>query len=126
MTVQDTMEQFAKTVFEDAAPAGDGPRGRDSLFLLANLRLKGDADAVAVRVRNLSAGGLMAELPVPLDGDVAIEIEVRGLGWVPGRIAWQTEGRVGISFDKPIDPRKARKPVSGTPKQSATLGFAKR
>ena len=35
--------------------------GRDSLFLVAQLTLDGQAEPVRVKVRNLSAGGMMAE-----------------------------------------------------------------
>lgn len=103
--------------FEDrraaAAVADTTAAKRDSLFLNANLRRTGDTRVLPVRVRNLSAGGLMAEVSEPLDSDAAVEVEVRGLGWVSGRIAWHTEGRTGIAFDRPIDPQRARKPVSG-------------
>lgn len=117
------MEHLGKRVFSDANPAEDAPRGRDSLFLLARLRLEGREDAVEVRVRNLSTGGLMAELPQPLLPDQPIEIEVRGIGWIRGRIAWQTEGRAGIAFDSPIDPQRARKPVgAGTQAKKFNLG----
>ncbi|MGJ3626522.1 PilZ domain-containing protein [Sphingomonas sp. MMS24-JH45] len=68
-----------------------------------------------MRVRNISAGGLMAEVPEPITPEnSAIRIEVRGIGWVSGRVAWQTEGRIGIAFDQEIDPRRARKPVTGS------------
>lgn len=117
------MEQPSKRVFSDANPAEDAPRGRDSLFLASRLRLDGKDRAVEVRVRNLSAGGLMAELPHPLPPDQTLEVEVRGIGWVRGRIAWQTEGRVGIAFDHEIDPQLARKPVAGgTPGRKFTPG----
>jgi hypothetical protein len=33
------------------------------------------------------------------------------VGWVKGRIAWATDGRVGVAFDIEIDPMLARKPV---------------
>ncbi|VVT22311.1 PilZ domain-containing protein [Sphingomonas sp. EC-HK361] len=88
-------------------------RGRDSLFLMAKFRRAGEKAHVAVRVRNLSEGGLMAELPEALDIDEAVEVEVRGLGWVKGRIAWHAEGRTGIAFDRLVDPQLARKPVTG-------------
>ena len=90
-----------------------GPgRGRDSLFLMARFRRAGTVDEpLAVRVRNLSEGGLMAELDVAPPIDSAVEVEVRGLGWIAGRIAWHTAGRAGIAFDEPVDPRRARKPV---------------
>ena len=102
------------TMKEAPSPHPKGARGRDSLLLRARLRQAGQGEAVEVRVRNLSEGGLMAELPLPLPVDAAVEVEVRGIGWLPGRVAWQTEGRTGIAFDRLIDPRRARKPVGST------------
>lgn len=110
----------ASDALDPASDPADGrPRGRDSLFLLAQLRVAGAAAPIPVRVRNLSAGGLMAELPGPIDADARIEVEVRGIGWVPGRIAWCTEGRAGIAFDRDIDPQAARKPVGKVAKEAA-------
>lgn len=97
-----------------AAAADPSAAKRDSLFLNANLRRLGDSHALAVRVRNISAGGLMAEVAEPFGPDAEVEVEVRGIGWIRGRIAWQTEGRAGIAFDTPIDPQRARKPVGGS------------
>ncbi len=105
------MESVRASVFTEALPADGEPRGRDSLFLHARLKVDGWREERQVRVRNLSAGGLMAELPEPVEPDSAIEIELRGLGWLTGRVAWQTEGRAGIAFDRTIDPQLARKPV---------------
>jgi hypothetical protein len=82
---------------------------RDSLFLAATLRI--EKVEVPVRVRNLSAGGLMAEYSDPVDSGTPVEINVRGVGWTRGHIAWSAEGRIGIAFDRPIDPLLARKPV---------------
>lgn len=89
--------------------SADG-RARDSLLLMARLKTAGQSEPLTVRIRNLSEGGLMAELPFDLPCDASVEIEVRGIGWVAGRVAWQTQGRAGIAFDVPIDPRRARKP----------------
>lgn len=83
---------------------------RDSLMLAAQFRVAGGTPQ-QVRVRNLSAGGLMAEYANPVERGTPVEIEVRGVGWVSGRIAWSTDGRVGVAFDNPIDPKLARKPV---------------
>ena len=88
-----------------------GARHRDSLFLMARLRTPALRDTFSVRIRNLSAGGLMADFAMPLDRDTPIEIEVRGIGWVPGKVAWFAEGRTGVAFDVAIDPQRARKPV---------------
>ena len=108
------MDQFT-TDSVNALSADDftGQRigSRDSLLLTAQFRVAGDDRIAQVRVRNLSSGGLMAEYPAPVEAKTPVEIEVRGVGWVKGRIAWATDGRVGVAFDIEIDPMLARKPV---------------
>jgi hypothetical protein len=91
--------------------AGQRSGSRDSLMLTAQFRVAGDDRTVQVRVRNLSSGGLMAEYAAPVEIRTPVEIEVRGVGWVKGQIAWATDGRVGVAFDIEIDPMLARKPV---------------
>ncbi|AQR72785.1 PilZ domain-containing protein [Sphingomonas sp. LM7] len=90
---------------------GQRSGSRDSLMLTAQFRIAGDDKVVQARVRNLSSGGLMAEYASPVAAHTPVEIEVRGVGWVKGRIAWVTDGRVGVAFDIEIDPMLARKPV---------------
>ncbi|KQN26416.1 hypothetical protein ASE86_09915 [Sphingomonas sp. Leaf33] len=104
----------------DTGGAGrDG--GRDSLLLVATLKVAAMALPVTVRIRNLSSGGLMAEYAGRADiGDVA-EIDVRGIGPVRGRVAWIAEGRMGIAFDHEIDPKRARKPVAVPPPKVAAI-----
>lgn len=84
---------------------------RDSLLLKATLRFPVSKDEREVRIRNLSAGGLMAEVPVQVSRGEPVEINMRSIGWITGHIAWVTEGRIGIAFDHPINPKDARKPV---------------
>ena len=84
------------------------------MFLMAAVRRAGGAE-VQVKVRNLSSGGMMAESPVSFSRGDVVEAELRGIGSVSGKIAWTAGGRVGVQFDVPIDPRLARKPVSGNP-----------
>jgi hypothetical protein len=91
------------------------------LLLAAQFRIVGQSQATPVRIRNLSAGGLMAELADPLPIGIAVEIEVRGLGWIPARIAWVAAGRIGVAFDHPIDPLAARKPVGAVAKASTVF-----
>lgn len=100
----------------DATAPTTKARKRDSLFLMAQLRFAGDGTVHDVRVRNLSAGGLMAEFSRIVAADTAVTLTVRGIGEVTGQVAWCAEGRVGIAFDTPIDPRQARKPVGVRPK----------
>lgn len=94
---------------------GDGAAGRndsrDSLFLAAKLTV-GTLPPEQVRVRNLSAGGMMAEYPAAIEANTRVRIELRGIGEIGGRIAWATDGRIGIAFDTPINPLNARKPVA--------------
>ena len=96
----------------DAEPAAPkSARGRDSLFLTAHIRLDDGGDEREVRIRNLSAGGMMAELGRTVPVGTVATLQLRGIGEVTGRIAWCAEGRVGIALDTEIDPKRARKPV---------------
>ena len=107
------MDQFSHDQFADITEDGAHNRqdSRDSLFLMADLRVPGAGTQIPVRVRNLSMGGLMAEYPQGLSQGLAVEVDVRGIGWVPGRVAWSAAGRIGIAFNSHIDPMLARKPV---------------
>ena len=84
---------------------------RDSLFLLADLRLEGEAEAHKVKVRNLSAGGMMAEGAVRAVRGMIASVNIRNIGWVEGEIAWVQGDRCGIAFGEDIDPMIARAPV---------------
>lgn len=105
-----SQDPFGALTGEDLAKQRNN--SRDSLFLVARIAVAGREDE-QVRVRNLSTGGLMAEYVAPIAVGTRIEIDVRGIGIVPGRIAWATDGRIGVAFDQAIDPKLARKPVSG-------------
>ena len=86
--------------------------GRDSLFLFAELEFEGRADPVRVKVRNLSAGGMMAEAPISTGRGERLSIKLRNLDAVKGTVAWVQGDRFGVSFDTEIDPRVARAPVA--------------
>ena len=88
--------------------------GRDSLFLLAQVRVDGAGDNGRVKVRNLSAGGMMAEGDVKVVRGARIAVELRNLGWVDGTVAWTQDNRFGIAFIDEIDPKVARAPVEGS------------
>ena len=123
------MDQFSNEPLRDAATDDDSQdrhAARDSLFLMADLRVGNTA--TAVRVRNLSAGGMMAEFQQGLEQDTEVSCDLRGVGVVRGKVAWSAAGRIGIAFDRPIDPKMARKPVGAgvKPKAAATLTFPPR
>lgn len=108
------MDQFSTDALSDHASddaALERTGSRDSLLLSAQLRTADGVD-VSVRVRNLSSGGLMAEYAQPIAHGVPVEVKVRGVGWIDGRVAWTAEGRIGIAFEREIDPMAARKPVA--------------
>lgn len=85
--------------------------GRDSLLLKAILRFPNTGEEREVRIRNLSAGGLMAEIPVDVSLGDQVEVNLQNIGWLSGHVAWVTDGRIGIAFNHPINPKDARKPV---------------
>ena len=81
---------------------------RDSLFVLADLRVDGLEGEHRIRVRNLSSGGLMAEGPLKVQRGQLVWTNVRNIGWVEGSVAWVQDNRFGIAFRDEIDPRIAR------------------
>jgi hypothetical protein len=82
--------------------------GRDSLFLLAELRLDGVEADHRIKVRNLSAGGMMGEGPVRVHRGMLVSINIRNIGWVEGTVAWVQDSRFGVAFREEIDPKVAR------------------
>ena len=85
---------------------------RDSLFVKANLKFQDGGEEGHVIVRNLSEGGLMAEAAVQAPRGSRVEIELKNIGWIGGKVAWVAEKKLGIAFDHPIDPKVVRKPTS--------------
>ncbi|AKQ41231.1 hypothetical protein CP97_02990 [Aurantiacibacter atlanticus] len=99
--------------------------GRDSLFLLAQVRLDGQDTNARVKVRNLSAGGMMAEGDLKVVRGVRVEVELRNIGWVEGTVAWKQGNRFGIAFIDEIDPKLARAPVAASAASLPSNGMRK-
>lgn len=99
--------------FMEIEKASGKPRSQDrnSLFLKAVLRFPSSGAQAEVRVRNLSSGGLMAEAPVQANRGEPVEVNLKNLGWVTGKVAWVAEWRCGIAFDYAIDPKAARQQI---------------
>ena len=83
---------------------------RDSLFLLAQIRVDGQDVVHRVKVRNLSAGGMMAEGEVRVTRGALLMVELRNIGWVEGSVAWKQDNRFGIAFVDEVDPVVVRGP----------------
>lgn len=87
---------------------------RDSMFLIAELAGGGGEALGRVKVRNLSAGGMMAEGDARVRQGQQIEVELRNIGAVSGTVAWVQGNKFGVAFAEAIDPKLARTAVSGT------------
>ena len=91
---------------------------RDSLFLLASVRVEQQGDQHRVRVRNLSDGGMMGEGTIKINRGNRVDVELRNVGVVKGTVAWVQDQRFGIAFDEEIDSQSARAPANGNAQTS--------
>jgi hypothetical protein len=98
---------------------------RDSLLLMASLRLGGGASLYPVKVRNLSAGGMMAEGEAPVEHGSLVTVQLRHIGPVEGSVAWVQENRFGVAFTDAIDPKLARAPVAAGSADLATPRYVR-
>jgi hypothetical protein len=106
------MESRVPTSIDEEVAALSRSADRDSLFMQASVVVPGQPAAVTVRVRNLSAGGMLAEAKIRgLAQGAAVEVELRNVGEVPGRVVWVGDGKFGIAFDHPVDPQAVRRQV---------------
>lgn len=83
---------------------------RDSLFVLVDLRIDGEDLERKIKMRNLSAGGMMAEGTARVTRGQAVWVNLRKAGWTEGTVAWVQSTRFGIAFRNEIDPAAARAP----------------
>ncbi|GAA3785789.1 hypothetical protein GCM10022600_01680 [Qipengyuania pelagi] len=81
---------------------------RDSLFLMADITVDGSTHPVRAKVRNLSAGGMMADGDFTVERGMRLVVDLRHVGHVTGTVAWVQDSRIGIAFDKEIDPKQVR------------------
>ncbi len=97
---------------------------RDSLLLVTDLVRDDGGAPVSVRVRNLSAGGMMVEGDVRLKRGTRVAAELRNVGPVAGTVVWVLGRRLGIAFDELIDPKLARIQVQGGHKEAPVFARA--
>lgn len=86
---------------------------RDSMFLMTDLVFEDGRPAVRVKVRNLSAGGMMVEGDLRVKRGTRLAAELRNIGPVTGVVVWGRSPRFGIAFEQEIDPQRARTAVFG-------------
>ena len=105
------MDSQRPTTLDEEVAALSRAADRDSLFMQAELTIAGRPDRVTVRVRNLSPGGMLAEAKLAVQPGAAVEVELRNVGAVAGRVIWVGEGKFGIAFDRLVDPQAVRRQV---------------
>lgn len=77
---------------------------REASFLLADVQVAGDPSVYRVKVRNLSALGMMGEGPAKVVPGSRLTINFDEVPEVIGAVAWVQQGRFGVAFDEEIDP----------------------
>ncbi len=53
----------------------------------------------------------MADCPIDIPAGTRVLVEMRNVGEIAAAIVWATDGRIGAAFERPIDPKAARKPL---------------
>ena len=79
---------------------------------MAELRVDGIGGEHRLRVRNLSAGGMMAEGDIRVQRGQLVWVAIRNVGWVEGTVAWVQDNRFGVAFRDEIDPKVVRAPLT--------------
>ena len=84
---------------------------RESLYVFGEMTIDGTEAPSRIKVRNLSARGMMAVGEAPVLQDQQTVVALPGAGRVHGRIIWVQGHRFGIAFAQDVDPRLARQQV---------------
>jgi hypothetical protein len=96
---------FDSTTFSlsTAVPRPSERRSEERIApMLRVAKLDGPSGEQLIRVRNVSAGGLMAEVGHPVSVGETVSVELSSQK-IPGSIVWIRDGAVGIKFDQNID-----------------------
>ena len=84
---------------------------RQSIFMIGYLQLAHMRGPQAIRIRNLSQGGMLAETPLPATVDECLTVHLPNIGPVTGRVAWTALNKFGVAFDNMVDPHQVRRKV---------------
>ncbi|HVM38239.1 MAG TPA: PilZ domain-containing protein [Sphingomicrobium sp.] len=96
---------FESTTFSlsTAVPRPCDGRGDDRVTpLLQVAKLVGASGEQLIRIRNISAGGLMAEAsqPLTIGEEVAVELSSEK---IPATVVWTRDETIGVKFDQNVD-----------------------
>jgi hypothetical protein len=101
----DEQAAFESTTFSltTAVPRPAERRADERLIpLLKIAKLVSESGERLMRVRNISAGGVMGEVSDPPAVGVAVAVEVSSQK-IPSTVVWIREGLVGVKFDHSVD-----------------------
>jgi len=103
--LSDDQAAFESTTFSltTDVPRPAEKRGGENLIpLLKVAKLASDSGERLIRVRNISAGGIMAEVtdPPAVGEHVAVELSSQK---IPSTVTWIRDGLVGVKFDQTVD-----------------------
>ena len=96
---------FGSTTFSlsTAVPRPTDRRdGERILPTLCIVKLTGKSGEQLMRARNVSAGGLMAEIGRPVSVGDQVELEISSQK-IPSTVVWTRDGTAGFKFDADID-----------------------
>ena len=74
--------------------------------ILPVAKLVTDDTNLFCRIKNISAGGLMAEVGTAVPVDTKVSIELNSEQRIPGTVVWTRAGSVGVKFDHDVDLRE--------------------
>jgi hypothetical protein len=99
-------EAFESTSFSLSTAVPRPEERRSDPRTVSTLRVakltQSDGREQLMRVRNVTAGGLMAELGHPLEVGDAVSLELSSQK-IPATVVWTREGTVGCKFDQDVD-----------------------
>ncbi len=99
-------EAFDSTSFSLSMAVPRPEERRDDSRVMAMLRvakcLQPDGREQLIRVRNVSAGGLMAEMGYPIEVGVTVALELSSQS-IPATVVWTREGTAGFKFEQGVD-----------------------
>lgn len=93
-------------------------------MLLAKFWICGDPTSHHLRVRDISATGLSGVTAVKLAIGNNIVLEMRGLAKMEATVVWHYSDSIGVKFNEPIDPNKARLTVASNYNATTLTGPA--
>lgn len=83
-------------------PKFDARRPRTAVWMPTVLLLP-DNRELPVRLRNISSAGFMGESVRDLRSGMSLGVEIPAYGIVRATVRWSAEGRLGATFDMPLE-----------------------